>query len=71
MTPLDDYNTEFSHDEDGDSHIGMHLYVNEKTRGSTDAGDYYKFDQKIEKLQIDIENIKKTQERILELLQSK
>ena len=39
MTPLDDYNTEFSHDEDGDSHTGMHLYVNEKTRGATDAGD--------------------------------
>jgi hypothetical protein len=71
MTPLDDYITEFSHDEDCHSHTGMNLYVNEKTRAATGAGDYYKFDKKIEKLQTDIENIKKTQERILELLQSK
>ena len=69
-TPLDDYNTEFNNDEDGDSHTGMHLYVNEKTRGATDAGDYYKINQKIEKLQTDIENIKKTQDKILELLES-
>jgi hypothetical protein len=69
-TPLDDYNTELNHDEDGDGHTGMYLYVNEKTRGATDAGDYYKINQKIEKLQTDIENIKKTQDKILELLES-
>jgi hypothetical protein len=77
--PLDDYNTDLNHDDDdadtdnnaiaSDNHKpGMYIYVNEKTRGTTDAGDYHKFENSIEKLKNDVETIKNNQEKILELL---
>jgi hypothetical protein len=71
---LDDYNAESNDDVDDDDaneYHGMHIYTTKKTRGATDAGDYDKFNLKIHKMQNDIDLIKKTQEKILELLQSK
>jgi len=80
---LDDYNAESNDDNNyhnvsndydnnaADDHIGMRIYTIEKTRGATDAGDYDKFNIKIQKMQNDIDIIKKTQEKILMLLQSK
>ena len=68
--PLDDFMTDF--DEDGQSEDNcVQLIVNEKTRDVREARDYVKLDERINKIQTYIESIKETQDKILELLQSK
>lgn len=54
-----------------DDHTGMHMYTFENPRGATGAGDYEKLYTTIQQMQNDIDLVKKTQEKILELLQSK
>uniref|UniRef100_A0A6C0EY60 Uncharacterized protein n=1 Tax=viral metagenome TaxID=1070528 RepID=A0A6C0EY60_9ZZZZ len=71
--PLDNFMTEYNNrdsidDDDDDSSSGMHLFINEKTRDIREARDYDKLDERINKIQNDMENIKNTQEKILELL---
>lgn len=66
---LDDYNTESN--DDSSEYPGMQMYTIEKTRGATGAGDYEKLYTTIQQMQNDIDLVKKTQEKILELLQSK
>ena len=66
---LDDYNAESN--DDAIEYPGMHMYTIEKTRGATGAGDYEKLYTTIQQMQNDIDLVKKTQEKILELLQSK
>jgi hypothetical protein len=73
--PLDNFMTEYNNrdyidDGEEDSSSGMHLFINEKTRDVREARDYAKLDERINKMQNDMENIKNTQEKILELLQS-
>lgn len=80
---LDDYNAESNDDNNyhsvgndddnnaADDHIGMRMYTIEKPRGATGAGDYEKLYNTIQQMQNDIDLVKKTQEQILELLQSK
>ena len=68
--PLDDFMTDF--DEDGqDEDNYLRIIVNEKTRDVREARDYVKLDERINKIQTYIESIKETQDKILELLQSK
>jgi hypothetical protein len=72
--PLDNFMTEYNNrdsidDDDDDSSSGMHLFINEKTRDVREARDYAKLDERINIIQNDMENIKNTQEKILELLQ--
>ncbi len=68
--PLDDFMTDF--DEDGQSEDNcVRIIVNEKTRDVREARDYVKLDERINKIQTYIESIKETQDKILELLQSK
>ena len=80
MISLDDYNAESNDDnynnnenenDDAIHSKDMHIYTIKKTRGATDAGDYDKFNIQIQKMQNDIDIIKKTQEKILDLLQYK
>jgi hypothetical protein len=74
--PLDHFMTDSGYDnidtiDDGeDTSTGMHLFINEKTRDVREARDYDKLDERINKIQNDMENIKNIQEKILELLQS-
>jgi hypothetical protein len=59
-------------DDDGKSKDNsVQLYVNEKTRDVREARDYDKLDERIDKIQTYIKSIKQTQDKILELLQSK
>ena len=74
--PLDNFMTEYNNrdsidDGEEDSSSGMHLFINEKTRDVREARDYVKLDERINKIQTYIESIKQTQDKILELLQSK
>ena len=73
--PLDNFMTDYDNrdsidDDDEDTSAGMHLFINEKTRDVREARDYDKLDERINKIQNDMENIKNIQEKILELLQS-
>ena len=72
--PLDhfmtDYDNRDSIDDGEDTSTGMHLFINDKTRDVREARDYDKLDERINKIQNDMENIKNIQEKILELLQS-
>lgn len=83
---LDDYNVESNDDNNyhnvgnvgneyynnvADDHTDMHMYTFENPRGATGAGDYEKLYTTIQQMQNDIDFVKKTQEKILELLQSK
>jgi hypothetical protein len=68
MTDYD--NRDSIDDDDEDTSAGMHIFINEKTRDVTEARDYVKLDERINKIQNDMENIKIIQEKILELLQS-
>ena len=72
--PLDhfmtDYDNRDSADDGDDTSAGMHLFINEKTRDVREARDYDKLDERINKIQNDMENIKSIQEKILELLQN-
>ena len=68
--PLDDFMTDY--DEDGrDEDNYLQIIVNEKTRDVREARDYVKLDERINKIQTYVESIKETQDKILELLQSK
>jgi hypothetical protein len=74
--PLDNFMTDYDNkdsiddDDDDDNHTstGMHLFINQKTRDVREARDYDKLNDRINKIQNDIENIKSIQEQILELL---
>lgn len=72
--PLDhfmtDYDNRDSIDDREDTSTGMHLFINDKTRDVREARDYAKLDERINRIQNDMENIKNIQEKILELLQS-
>ena len=67
-----DYDDDDDDDDDGKSKDNsVQLYVNEKTRDVREARDYDKLDERIDKIQTYIESIKQTQDKILELLQSR
>lgn len=77
--PLDNFMTDYDNkdsinddddDDNDDNHTstGMHLFINQKTRDVREARDYDKLNDRINKIQNDIENIKSIQEQILELL---
>ena len=71
MTDYDNRDTIYAVDAYDDVHTesnGIHLFINEKTRDVREARDYDKLDERINKIQNDMEYIKNTQEKILELL---
>ena len=68
--PLDDFITDYDEDDQSED-TNVQLFVNEKTRDVREARDYVKLDERINKIQTYIESIKQTQDKILELLQSK
>jgi hypothetical protein len=72
MTDYDNKDS-INDDDDDDNHTstGMHLFINQKTRDVREARDYDKLDERIDKIQTYIKSIKQTQDKILELLQSK
>jgi hypothetical protein len=68
--PLDDFMTDY--DDDGQSEDNnVQLFVNDTTRDTRDAREYVKLEKRINKIQTCVESIKETQDKILELLQSK
>jgi hypothetical protein len=68
--PLDDFMTDY--DDDGQSEDNnVQLFVNDTTRDTRDAREYVKLEERINKIQTCVESIKETQDKILELLQSK
>jgi hypothetical protein len=68
--PLDDFMTDY--DDDGQSEDNnVQLFVNDTTRDTRDAREYVKLEERINKIQTYVESIKETQDKILELLQSK